>query len=111
MYLYWVCDRVRQVHYIVNWIIGKDNLANSSTKNNPSKHHRAVRSIYLFPTAEKIKHSCYKVPNDLQGFFKSLPSHNTDYRCKKPPPKQMDKRRMDTEKPLDIRRRIHRYIK
>ena len=67
MHLYWVCDRVRQVHYLVNWRRVKDNLANYFTKHHPSKHHREFRSTYLFLTADKIKHYCYKVYKELRG--------------------------------------------
>ena len=72
MNLYWVRNRFRQGQFLLYWAKGKDILAYYLTKNHPNKHHREIRSTYLVPTTDKIKHSCYMVPSNLIGCIESL---------------------------------------
>ena len=74
MRFYWVCNRVRQEHYLVYWERGKVNLANYFTKHHPTKHHRAIRGTYLVPIANYSKHACYQVPSYLRGCVNYPPS-------------------------------------
>ena len=49
MILYWVQDRVRQVHFLVYWEKVQDNLADQFTKNNLTEYHCETRITYIIP--------------------------------------------------------------
>ena len=70
---YWVRDRVRQRQFLVHLIDGEHNLARYFTNHHPTSHHQSQRSIYLVPTVDASKYSCYMSPIDLLGCFESLP--------------------------------------
>ena len=50
------------------------NLADYLAKYHPTIHHIAQRIIYLVPTVDVIKSSCYMSPIDLRGCVESLPA-------------------------------------
>ena len=77
MKFYWVRYRVIQGHYLVYWVILKENLDDYFTKHHPTKHHRSARVTYLVPTVSSIMHSFYQVPSNLQGYVKSPPDQET----------------------------------
>ena len=65
MMFYWLCNRIRQGHYLVYSERGSDN--------HPTKHHCSIIGTYLFPTADSSKYTCYQVPRDKLGCVKSPP--------------------------------------
>ena len=48
MRFYWLQDRVQQGMFDVYWEPGLNNLADYPTKHHSGKHHRMLRSIYLY---------------------------------------------------------------
>ena len=74
MQFYWVWKRMRQGHNLVHFEIGKDNLADYFTKNDPTKHQCATRGTYLVPTSESSNHACYHIPNCLWGCVNHPPT-------------------------------------
>ena len=48
MRFYWIRDRIRQKQFTVFWRKGTLNRADYMTKHHPAKHHRAIRSAYLY---------------------------------------------------------------
>jgi hypothetical protein len=53
MRFYWICDRVKQGHFIVFWAPGKTNLADYFTKHHPPKHHHNHHVTNL-PTSTRV---------------------------------------------------------
>jgi hypothetical protein len=47
MRFYWVSDRQQQGHFNIFWAPGSDNLADYFTKHFPTRHHQAMRPIYV----------------------------------------------------------------
>ena len=85
MILYWVRDRVRKRNYILYWARVKENSVDYFTKHYPTKHHRAIRIIYLFPTADSSKHSCYQVPRDMWGCINPPVRETNNVQTRYPP--------------------------
>ena len=46
MQFYWLCDRVNQKQFLIQWAAGKTNLADYFTKHNPIIHHKKSRRLY-----------------------------------------------------------------
>ena len=69
MRFYCVRDIVRKGPFMVYWIAGEYALEDYFTKHHPISHHQAQRSIYLVPTADASKYTCYMSPNDLRRCF------------------------------------------
>ena len=57
-----------QGQFVVNWTPGSVNLADYFTKHHPASHHKALRSIYLFDTNNRL---------DLKGCSKMLSDRAT----------------------------------
>ncbi len=57
-----------QGQFVVNWTPGSVNLADYFTKHHPASHHKALRSIYLFDTNNRL---------DLKGCIKILSDRAT----------------------------------
>ena len=85
MIFYWFHNRVRQLHCLLYWKRGNDNLSNYFTKHHQTKHHSSISNTYLVPTPTAIKHSCYQVRRDLWGCVKYLPAPGTDDRWTRSP--------------------------
>ena len=65
MRFYWFKDRVRKGQFLMYWMNGEHNLADYFTKHHPTIHHQLHRIIYLVPTEDASKYSCYMPPIDL----------------------------------------------
>ena len=53
MQFYWLRDRIAQKQFIIFWPPGKSNTADYVPKHHPIAHHRQMRSVFLFPTANR----------------------------------------------------------
>ena len=74
MIFYWSRDRVRQGKFLVYRVAGEKNLAEHSTKNHPTSHHRSKQITDIVPTSDTSNHVCYMAPNQLQGCVESIPT-------------------------------------
>ena len=74
MIFYWSRDRVRQGKFLVYRVAGEKNLAEHSTKNPPTSHHRSKQITDIVPTSDTSNHVCYMAPNQLQGCVESIPT-------------------------------------
>ena len=66
MIFYWVRDRVIQRQFLVYWVFVKHNMKDYFTKRRPEKHHRLIRSTYLFFIEYVSDYACYMSPHYLQ---------------------------------------------
>ena len=80
MQFYLVKDRVRLGQFLVYWMAVEHNLADYFTKQHPTSHHRAQRSIYKVPAADASKYECYMSHIDLRGCVESLPARGNGQR-------------------------------
>ena len=80
--LYWVCDRVRQGHYLDYFARGKENLDNYLSKHHPTKHYHSTKGTYLVPTSISSKHACYQIPSNRRGCVKFPPTQEMGNRWK-----------------------------
>jgi hypothetical protein len=68
MRLYWLRDRVKQGMFDLYWAPGLNSLADYPTKQHSGKHHKVVRSIYLY---EKNSTTTVQACIDLLNYKKS----------------------------------------
>ena len=116
MIFYWVCNRVRQGHYLVYWERGKDDLDYYFTKNDPNKHYCDTRGTYLVTTDNSSKHVWNQVPSNMQGCVKPPPpppccNQETGNRRKMSPSPTNVQRTDRDGQATRFRRRIRKYIK
>ena len=73
MRYFWVCDKIAQDAYDVNWHPGQENLANYQSKHHPGGHHQAVRPWYLHEAHSPLVLPWANRPSTLKGCVGTLP--------------------------------------
>jgi hypothetical protein len=66
MRFYWIRDRVNQGQFRIHWKKGSVNLADYFTKHHSAKHHREMRSKYLYVKKEKKENKHEKIINKTE---------------------------------------------
>ena len=70
---FWVCDRIAQGAYDVQWRPGQENLADYQSKHHMGAHHMAVRLWYLHKPTSPLFLSRAVRPSTLKGCVGTLP--------------------------------------
>jgi hypothetical protein len=73
MQYFWVCDKVAQDAYDVEWHPNRENLADYQRSNFPGAHHTAMRSWYLHMDNSPLVLPWAIKPSTLKGCVGTLP--------------------------------------
>eukprot|EP00957_Ditylum_brightwellii_P154442 11753110-Ditylum_brightwellii.AAC.1 len=71
MQLYWVRDRIAQIHFVIYWHPGSENLGDYHTKHHSAAHHKCMPQYYLHQLESLTHYARYMSHNDLRGCVES----------------------------------------